>query len=72
MASTKKPTADYAALSAELETILTKLQAEDTPIDEALKQYERGLAVIKQLEAYLQTAENKISELQASFNRAGA
>ena len=58
---------DYSALSQELATIVAQLQSEDASIDDSLKQYERGLVVIKELEAYLKTAENKITELQAAF-----
>jgi exodeoxyribonuclease VII small subunit len=59
---------DYIALQAELDTILSDLQREDSDVDAALKQYARGLEIIKQLEAYLQTAENTVRELQAAFS----
>lgn len=58
---------DYNLLSQELATIVAQLQSEDASIDDSLKQYERGLVLIKHLEAYLKTAENKITELQAAF-----
>ena len=58
---------DYAALQQELETILTDLQRDDADIDKSLEQYARGLEIIKQLETYLETAENSVRELKASF-----
>ena len=64
MAQSKK-SVSYQELHEELEAILLKLQRDGVDIDEAIKLYERGQVVVKQLQDYLQTAENKISELQA-------
>lgn len=60
-------TIDYAALQSELDTIITAMQREDADIDASLKDYARGLVIIKQLEDYLQTAENTVTELKASL-----
>lgn len=60
--TTAKPT--YQSLKTELDDLLTQLQRDDTDVDAALKGYERGLALVKQLEEYLQSAENKIIQLQ--------
>ena len=57
---------DYRALSDELETILQALQQDDIDVDVAMAKYERGLELTKQLEAYLKTAENKITKLSSS------
>ena len=59
---------NYQKLSAELDTILAQLQADDVDIDAALKLYERGVELSKQLESYLKTAQNKVAKLQASFD----
>lgn len=58
---------DYRKLSSELEKIVDDLQTADLDIDEAVKCYERGLKIVKDLEAYLKTAENKVSKIKASF-----
>jgi exodeoxyribonuclease VII small subunit len=58
---------DYAALQTELDEILAELQRDDGDVDAAIKQYGRGLEIIKLLEAYLKTAENSVRELKASF-----
>lgn len=58
---------DYRKLSAELDELLAKLQTADLDIDEAVKCYERGMVIVKQLETYLKTAENKVSKVKASF-----
>lgn len=60
-----KKVISYQELHDELEAIMLKLQQDGVDIDDALKLYARGQVVVKQLQDYLQTAENKINELQA-------
>lgn len=60
---------DYKSLSAELDEVLEKLQAGEVDVDEAVKLYERGMAITKQLEAYLKTAENKVRKVQAEWEK---
>ena len=57
----------YQELNAELDGILLELQREDLDVDVAVKKYERGLELVKELETYLGTAENKVKELKAKF-----
>jgi exodeoxyribonuclease VII small subunit len=56
-------TTDYTKLSAELEQLIDNLQSGNLRIDEALKAYERGQSILKQLQVYLQTAENKVKKI---------
>lgn len=63
-----KPTVTYEELNLELEAVLADLQREDLDVDEALARYERGLELVKQLENYLKTAENKVQKLKAKFD----
>ncbi|MEO8104794.1 MAG: exodeoxyribonuclease VII small subunit [Candidatus Saccharibacteria bacterium] len=65
---TSKKTVDYASLKAELDGVLVEIQREDLDVDVALKQYERGLELVQQLEKYLTTAENRVTELKARFS----
>lgn len=58
---------DYKALSAELDEVLAKLQSPDVDVDEAVKAYERGMAIAKQLETYLKEAENKVAKVKADW-----
>lgn len=60
---------NYQELSTELDTILAQLQTDDFNIDEAIKLYERGIQISKELESYLKTAQNKVTKLKASFNK---
>lgn len=59
---------DYQKLQSELNDIMRQLQSEDINVDEAIKRYERGLAIVKQLEAYLSQAENRVREIKTKFN----
>ena len=59
---------NYKSLNAELDEVLSKLQSEDLDVDEAVKLYERGMAITKELEMYLKQAENKVSKIKADFS----
>jgi exodeoxyribonuclease VII small subunit len=65
--ATKKT--DYAALQRELDEILSRLQSDDVDIDVAVGAYERGMEIVKELEVYLAVAENKVTKLQARFEK---
>jgi exodeoxyribonuclease VII small subunit len=64
---TKNDKPSYQKLASELDDILLELQQSDLDVDEAVKKYERGLMLIKELEKYLDEAENKVSQLKAKF-----
>ncbi len=55
----------YDELKSELDAIMLELQGDGVGVDQALKSYQRGLELVKELEAYLKTAENKVRELKA-------
>lgn len=59
----------YQELNRELEEILSDLQSAELDIDEAVAKYERGMAIAKDLEAYLKDAENKITKIKANFEK---
>lgn len=63
--ATKK--VNYRKLNDELDEILERLQGGELSIDEAVPAYERGMQLVKELEAYLQSAENRITEVQAKL-----
>lgn len=66
----KSKAVSYEELKTELDAALSELQGSDLDVDEALKQYEQGLELVKQLEAYLEQAENKVKVLKATFGDA--
>jgi exodeoxyribonuclease VII small subunit len=51
---------DYPAKTAELERVVAGLQNPDVDITEATKLHAAGLKLVKELEAYLQTAEIEV------------
>lgn len=61
--STMPKSKNYEELTVELNEILAKLQSTDLAVDEAVKVYERGVAIAKELETYLKQAENKIKKI---------
>jgi len=61
---------NYQTLSAELDELLAKLQSNDVDVDQAVALYERGMAIIKQLEAHLKTAENKVTKIKKQLGDA--
>ena len=48
----------------ELETVIAKLENSETPLDEALELYEKGIALIRVCSERLDSAEQKIKILQ--------
>ena len=58
----------YTELKKELDTLLESMQRDDSNVDEALKLYERGMELVKLLEATLKEAENKIVKIKAKFD----
>lgn len=59
---------DYQALNDELQAVLVQLDKSNGDIDAAIKQYERGMEIVGQLEAYLKDAENKVKKVQQQWD----
>lgn len=55
---------DYQTMQTELDAVLADLQRPDVQVDEAVKLYEEGLKLVKQLTAHLEQAENKLEKLR--------
>ncbi len=60
MAQAAKTTSE---LQAELDQVLLWFESERVDIDEAVKKYEQGLALVKEIQQRLKTAENKIKKI---------
>ncbi len=58
-----KETVNYRKLHEELEAILARLETNELEVEEAIKQYQRGSEIVKQLQQYLKTAENKVKKV---------
>ena len=58
---------DYKALRAELDGIMNNLEDDTLDVDEVTKHYQRGIEIVKELENYLKTAENKVTKVKAEL-----
>ena len=62
--STKKPrTPDFEQALADLEAIVDKLEHGELPLEEALAQFERGIALARSCQDALKQAEQKVEIL---------
>lgn len=57
----------YQTLREQLDEVVLKLQDPECDVDEAVDLYEQALGLIGKLEAHLETAENRITKMQADF-----
>ena len=56
---------DFEQSLTELEALVAKLEQGDVPLEDALKTFERGVALTRQCQAALRTAQQKVEVLLA-------
>jgi len=56
---------DFEQSLSELEALVTKLEQGDVPLEDALKSFERGVALTRQCQTALRTAQQKVEMLLA-------
>jgi exodeoxyribonuclease VII small subunit len=56
---------DFEQALSELETLVQKLETGDVPLEDALKTFERGVALTRQCQTALRTAQQKVEVLLA-------
>jgi exodeoxyribonuclease VII small subunit len=61
----KTKTPDFEQSLAELEELVAKLEQGDVPLEDALKTFERGVALTRQCQTALRTAQQKVEVLLA-------
>ena len=61
----KDPLPDFEQSLVELEALVAKLEQGDVPLEEALKTFERGVALTRQCQTALRTAQQKVEVLLA-------
>jgi exodeoxyribonuclease VII small subunit len=59
----KEKLPDFEHSLSELETLVAKLEHGDVPLEDALKTFERGVALTRQCQAALRTAQQKVEVL---------
>jgi exodeoxyribonuclease VII small subunit len=62
VASDNKPV-DFEKALSELESLVERLESGDVPLDEALRTFERGVALTRHCQACLQAAQQKVEIL---------
>ena len=63
MTSKKAKTLDFEQALGELETVVERLEHGELPLEEALKQFERGVQLARSCQAALKQAEQKVEIL---------
>ena len=63
MTSKKAKTLDFEQALGELETVVERLEHGELPLEEALKQFERGVELARSCQAALNQAEQKVEIL---------
>ena len=61
--TTRSKAPDFEKDLAELESLVTRLERGDLPLDDALKTFERGVALTRQCQAALKSAQQKVEIL---------
>ncbi len=61
----------FEQLVSEVEAIVQRLENENLPLAEAIREYQRGVELIRQCNAILDQAELQISQLRTSSPEAG-
>ncbi len=64
-----KKSLSYQEMSQQLDTIMAQLQEENIDIEEAVKLYEQGTSLIKELEKQLRTAQNRVKKIKLQFEK---
>jgi len=62
---TKEKSPDFEQSLTELETLVARLEQGDVPLEDALKTFERGVALTRQCQTALRTAQQKVEILLA-------
>lgn len=65
--STKTSMKSYRQLRSELDEIMNNLHVSALDVDTAIAEYEKGMKIIKELEAHLKKAELKIQKVTDTY-----
>ena len=63
MAASDKKSVDFEAALEELEQLVTRMESGELPLEEALKQFERGITLTRDCQRALREAEQKVDML---------
>jgi exodeoxyribonuclease VII small subunit len=57
----------YRTIKGELDEVMRNLQSEELDVDEAIELFNKGHLLLKELEDYLNSAENTVKQIKAKF-----
>jgi exodeoxyribonuclease VII small subunit len=63
MAGSDKKSVDFEAALEELEQLVTRMESGELPLEDALKQFERGITLTRDCQRALREAEQKVDML---------
>lgn len=69
MSISKKTAVSFSKAFEELESITQWFEQGEVDLEEALKRFERGLALVKLLQGHLKNVENKVVEIKKQFGK---
>lgn len=67
MSQSQKPKT-YQQLADELAGLIDWFESDKVDLDQAVTKYEQAMGLLKQMEDYLKTAENKVKKIAAKFD----
>ena len=67
MSDQEKKSVEFEAALEELETLVTRMEEGDLPLEEALKRFEKGIRLTRDCQRALREAEQKVERLMESF-----
>lgn len=59
---------NYQQMAEELAGLIEWFEGSEVNLDDAVAKYEQAMELLKQMEEYLKTAENKITKISAKFD----
>ncbi len=57
----------YQEMAQELAGYIEWFEGDEVNLDDAIKKYEQAMELLEQMEAYLKTAQNKITKIQTKY-----
>lgn len=69
MPAPKKPQT-YQEMSDQLSELVEWFESDSVNLDEAVEKYEQAMELLKRMEDYVSTAENKVKKIAAKFDGA--
>ena len=67
MMAKTKPSKTYQQMTDELNGLIDWFESDRVNLDQAVDKYEQAMELLKNMELYLQTAENKIKKIAVQF-----